>query len=83
MRRKPPNRSILIQNTILKFTKSKNEIKKCPIKVPKTKNLFKRGLLRREKGDKKPPLQALCRSEKEGDCRPPEPSCSNQLYSFL
>ena len=41
MRRKPPNRSILIQNTILKFTKSKNEIKKCPIKVPKTKNLFK------------------------------------------
>ena len=52
MRRKPPNRSILIQNTILKFTKSKNEIKKCPIKVPKTKNLFKRGLLRREKGDK-------------------------------
>ena len=40
----PPEVGILIQNTILKFSKTKNLTKKKPLKIQKIKNIYKEAL---------------------------------------
>ena len=50
-----------MQNTISKFTKIKNETKICPIKVPKTKNLFKEAYWEEREGTNNP----LCKPSAE------------------
>ena len=37
----PPKVGILIQNTILKFSKTKNQTHKIPLKLKKIKNIYK------------------------------------------